>query len=70
MMKENIINSDSFLFTINEAKTLLRISRTKLVNDYITPGKLPVILMEDGRKMIRHGDLKAYLGERKREYYN
>lgn len=63
-----LMNCDSYLFSIDDARRLLRISRDKFVNQYIKTQKIPVTLLEDGKIMIRHSDLKKYLDEQQRIY--
>lgn len=63
-----LMNQDNYLFSINEAKTLLRIDRNKFMNLYIKTKKIPVTLLEDGKLMIRNSDLKQYLDNQQRIY--
>lgn len=66
--KQVLMNNDNYLFSINEAKTLLRISRDKFYETYIKTKKIPVTVLEDGRFMIRNLDLKQYLDNQQRIY--
>ena len=66
--KQALINSDNYLLSIDEVKTLLRIDRQKFVNTYIKTKKLPVTVLEDGKLMIRNLDLKLYLEQKQRIY--
>lgn len=66
--KQLLMNSDNYLYSINEAKTMLRMDRIKFVNTYIKTKKIPVTVLEDGKLMIRNLDLKLYLEQQQRIY--
>jgi len=66
--KQALINSDNYLLSIDEVKTLLRISREKLINSYIKTNKIPVTVLENGKMMIRTLDLKLYLETKQKIY--
>lgn len=68
LKKQALINSDNYLLSIDEVKTLLRIDRQKFVNTYIKTKKIPVTVLEDGKLMIRNLDLKLYLEQQQRIY--
>lgn len=63
-----LMNTDSYLYTIDEARKMLRIDRDKFVRLYIKTQKIPVTLLEGGKTMIRHSDLKEYLQKQQRFY--
>ena len=63
-----LMNNDNYLFSIDEAKTMLRMDRVKFVNTYIKTKKIPVTVLEDGKLMIRNLDLKLYLEQKQRIY--
>lgn len=63
-----LMNTDSYLYTIDEARKMLRVDRDKFVRLYIKTQKISLTLMEDGKKMIRHSDLKEYLQKQQRVY--
>ena len=64
-----LMNNDCYLFSIDEARLLMRMDRNKFVNNYIKTGKVPLTLLEDGKKMIRNADLKFYLEQQQRIYH-
>ena len=68
LKKQALINSDNYLLSIDEAKTLLRVDRKKFMNMYIKKNKIPVTILEDGKTMIRTLDLKIYLENQQRIY--
>ncbi|MFA7360804.1 MAG: hypothetical protein WC139_07180 [Candidatus Kapaibacterium sp.] len=61
---------DHYLLTIPEAVAMFRMSRPKFIQQYITSGKIMLTVLEDGRKMILHAELKKYLGMQQRVYTN
>lgn len=66
--KQNLMAHDNYLFSIDEAKTLLRMDRAKFVNEYVKKNKIPVTQLENGKVMIRNLDLKLYLEQQQRTY--
>lgn len=68
LKKQALINSDNYLLSIDEAKTLLRVDRKKFMEMYIKKNKIPVTVLEDGKLMIRNLDLKLYLDNQQRIY--
>lgn len=63
-----LMNTDSYLFSIEEAKDLLRMDRSKFVDKYIKTNLIPITKLEDGRNMIKHSDLKQYLETKQMQY--
>lgn len=61
MRNDSIINCDSYLFSIDEAKTVLRIGKDKL-NELIATGEIPVITVT-GCKRIPHSGIKQFLNK-------
>ena len=61
-MTKRLIDCELYLFTFEEAARLLRMSKEKFAQQFIVTNKFPIIL-HDGRKFIRHEDLKSYLKE-------
>jgi len=61
---------DHYLLTIPEAVAMFRMSRPKFIQQYIESGKIMLTVLEDGRKMILHAELKKYLGSQQRIYTN
>lgn len=62
-MKKDVSVLDDFLLTLNEASRLMRMNRTKFVNQYVRTNKIPLTVLEDKRKMIRRCDITNYLNE-------
>lgn len=61
-----LMNSDSYLYSLEEVKTLFRMNRNKFVDQYIKTQKIKMTLLEDGRAMIRHEEIKSYLNNQQR----
>ena len=67
MAKKDLKNSHLYLYTIDEARALLRMDRKRFVNDFLKSKKIPVTVI-DGRDMIQFGDLQRFFGEHKFYY--
>ena len=67
MPKEDLINSELYLYTINEARALMRMSWDRFVNDYLLTKKIPITKV-DGRKMVAYMDLRNFLDDNKYYY--
>jgi len=61
-----VMNSGLYLFTIEEASRLFRVNRDKFVQLYIRTNKIPLVLTEDNKKMIRALDIQKYQEEQLR----
>lgn len=66
--RRDLMHSDEYLYSFDEARKLLRMAREKFVNEYIKKNKIPVTLLEDGKQMIRRLNLKLYLDQCDRNY--
>lgn len=66
--KQALMNTDNYLFSIDEVKTMMRMNRDKFVDEYIKKNKIPITMLEDGKIMIRNIDLKLYLDAQQRIY--
>lgn len=60
------MNSDSYLYSLEEAKSLFRMNRNKFFDQYVKTDKIKLTLLEDGRTMIRHEEIKKYLNNQQR----
>ena len=58
----HLLNSNSYLFTINEAARILRIGRAALLT-LIEEGHLPFIVHQN-RQFVMHSDLLSYCNKR------
>jgi len=67
MSKEDLLNSECYLYTINEARRLMRMNRERFVQDYLETGRIPLTKV-DGRRMIAFMDLRDYLITKKFKY--
>lgn len=66
--KQALMNTDNYLYSIDEVKTMMRMNRDKFVDEYIKKNKIPITMLEDGKIMIRNIDLKLYLDAQQRIY--
>lgn len=60
MSKEDLKNSELYLYSINEARVLMRMNREKFVREFLKTGKIPITKI-DGRRMIAFMDLRDFL---------
>ena len=65
--KLTVMNSDSYLFTINEAALIFRKNRREFVREYLESGKLSFVLLGT-RKYIKHEEIKRFLKENEYVY--
>ena len=61
-----VMNSGLYLFTIEETARLFRVNRDKFIELYINTKKIPLVITEDNKKMIRHSDIQKYQEEQLR----
>jgi hypothetical protein len=57
-MKLFVMNSDSYLYTVEEAALLNRMNRRKFLDDYLNNGF--EVIRRDRKIYIRHEELKKY----------